>query len=165
MMWLRRFAYFAAAALTVLPAAAQGHGKVGLWNVSVTAKTLIDTSRMSPKVQAQLRAMGLLGGKGMTISDQHCMTAAEVARNDFEPSDANHGCKIVGEKNTSTSMSADMICTGDFTGKGHMQFTFDGETHYTGHMTMTGTRAGKTANTDMTFEGRWLKTDCGKVKS
>ncbi len=161
----RRIALCAAAFL-VFSGAALAHGKAGLWNVSVTAKTSVDTSHMSPKVQAQLRAMGLLDGKGMTISDQHCMTAAEVARTDFVPSDnADRSCKIVGQKNTSNSMSADMVCSGDFNGKGHMQFTFDGDTHYIGHMTMTGTRAGKVSNTDMTFEGRWLKPDCGKVKT
>jgi hypothetical protein len=155
-----------AAALLVFSGAALAHGKVGLWNVSVTMKVLIDTSHMSPKAQDQLRAMGLLSGKGMTVSDQHCMSAAEVAQTEFRPSgNTDRSCKVVNQKNTGNSMSGDMVCTGEFSGKGHMQFTFEGDTHYSGHMTMTGTRGGKPSNTDMTFDGRWIKADCGKVKT
>jgi hypothetical protein len=118
-----------AAALLAATAAWAGHGKVGLWNVSVTMKNSgFDTSKMNPKALAQLKSMGLIGGKGMTVSDQHCMTAAEVASDTFKPrSNDTHDCKAVNSRSDSRSMSADMVCTGKMNATGHMAFTFEAE--------------------------------------
>jgi len=162
------FAFVTAGAVVLLAAttAWAGHGKVGLWNVSVTVKmSQFDTSKMNPRAVAQLKAMGMLGGKGMVVNDQRCMTAAEVASSTFNPR-ASHDneCKPVNVKSDGGHMSGDVVCTGKMNATGHMAFNFDRDTHYSGHMTMKGTREGHPVDEDITFEGNWVKADCGGVK-
>ena len=161
------FVVTGAAALALSTAAWAGHGKVGLWDVSVTVKMSgMDTSKLNPKAIAQLKAMGMLGDKGMTVNDQHCMTAAEVASNLFNPKTGQeHDCKAVNQKMNGRSVSSDLVCSGQTNATGHMDFIFDSDTHYSGHMTMKGTRNGRPTNEDLTFEGHWVKADCGGVKS
>jgi hypothetical protein len=164
---LLMFAAAAIAALTVSTVAWAGHGKIGLWDVSMTMKMSgMDTSRLSPRALAQLKAMGMLGDKGMTVNDQHCMTAAEVASDAFSPKNPkDHDCKLVNRKTNGRSVSGDLVCTGATNATGHMDFTFDSDLHYQGHMMMKGTHNGHPSNEDMTFEGHWVKADCGGVKS
>ena len=116
--------------------------------------------------QAQLRGMGLFNGKGMQITGQHCMTAAEVAVNDFSAAQLkDKTCKIVSQKVSGGSMEADLVCSGNLDGKGHMKFVFDSDTHYTGQMTMSGIHEGKPLTSEESFEGHWVKADCGGIKT
>jgi Protein of unknown function (DUF3617) len=144
------------------------HGKVGLWTITVTMKSsaMPDYSKMSPQAQAQLRRMGLFNGKGMQVTGQHCMTAAEVAINDFSAAQRkDKTCKIVSQKISGGSMEADLVCSGKLDGKGHMKFVFDSDTHYSGQMTMSGMHEGKPMTSEESFEGHWIKGDCGGVKT
>ncbi len=127
--------------------AAVAHGKVGLWSITLTMK-----STAIPQ--------------GMHVTGQHCMTAAEVAVNDFSAAQRkDKTCKIVSQKITGGSMEADLVCSGDLNGKGHMKFVFDSDTHYTGKMSMTGVHNGKVLSSEETFDGHWVKVDCAGVKS
>jgi hypothetical protein len=74
-------------------------------------------------------------------------------------------CKIVSQKISGGSMEADLVCSGDLNGKGHMKFVFDSDTHYTGKMSMTGVHNGKALSSEETFDGHWVKADCAGVKS
>jgi Protein of unknown function (DUF3617) len=148
--------------------AALAHGKVGLWSITVTMKSsaMPDIAKMSPQAQAQLRQMGLFNGKGTQVTGQHCMTAAEVAVNDFSAAQRkDKTCKIVSQKISGGAMEADMVCSGDLKGKGHMKFVFDSDTHYFGQMTMTGMHGSQPVNNNETFEGHWVKADCAGVKT
>ena len=144
--------YIAAAALAsvfVLGAggAALAHGKVGLWSVTLTVK-----STSIPQ--------------GMHVTGQHCMTAAEVAVNDFSAAQRkDKTCKIVSQKISGGSMEANLVCSGDLNGKGYMKFVFDSDTHYSGKMSMTGVHAGKPLSSEETFDGHWIKADCAGVKT
>ncbi len=60
-------------------------------------------------------------------------------------------------------MSADMTCSGNFKGTGHMQFTFDSPNHYSGQMTMNGMSDGQPMKQQQSFEGKWVSADCGSV--
>jgi len=147
---------------------ALAHGKVGLWDITVMIQSsaMPDISKMSPEAQAQLRRMGMFNGKGMTVTGQHCMTASEVAINDFSAAERkDKTCKIVSQNVSGGTMEAEMTCDGDLKGTGHMKFVFDSDTHYTGQMTMAGTHEGKPITNHETFEGRWIKADCGGVKT
>ena len=67
-------------------------------------------------------------------------------------------CAMSNVSYKSGAMSADMTCTGAFTG--HMQFVWDSDEHYTGEMSMTGTSGGRSVTRSQKFEGRWLSAQC-----
>ena len=157
----------ALAAILFIPAALASHGKVGLWSVTITmggsAPAMPDMSRLPPEALARMKAMGM-SMNGNTITTEHCMTAQEVAT-DAPHMDDNHArsCTMSNVSHSAKSMSADMTCTGNFEGKGHMQFTYDSEAHYSGELTMIGTANGRSMQQDQKFEGRWVSADCGSV--
>jgi hypothetical protein len=148
--------------------AAASHGKVGLWNMTVTMSSghaMPDLSKLPPEVQARMRAMGVTAG-GSTITMQHCMTQSEVSV-DMPHMDehTNKSCKMNNLKITPYHMSADMICSGAFTGTGHMDYVFEGDTHYTGTVDMSGMASGgQVMHNRETIDGRWLSADCGGLK-
>ena len=143
------------------------HGKAGLWSVSVTMSgmgaNLPDMSKMPPEAAARMKAMGL-SMSGNTMTSQHCMTAEEVA-NDAPAYRGDPSCKMSNIAHHGGAMSADVTCSGEFKGTGHVQFNYDSDTHYTGQTQMRGTMNGKPFSQDQSFEGRWLSPSCGAVKN
>lgn len=144
--------------------AVASHGKVGLWSITITVSgdsQMPDMSKLPPEAQARMKAMGMsTHGNSMTV--QHCMAAQEVATDVPKLSGRNmNDCKMVNVQHIGHTMSADMTCSGNFQGTGHVQFTYDSDTHYTGEVTMTGTANGHPVNHDQKMEGRWLSADCG----
>ncbi len=163
----RYFGVLAVAIVAIPVAALASHGKAGLWNITVTISGLAnmpDMSKLPPEAQAQMKKMGMSmnGGSG-SITTQHCMTQAEVMM-DAPPTNAhNKDCTISNLNISGHSMSGDMACHGDFTGTGHMNFTYDSDTHYTGVVSITGTANGQSATHETKFEGNWVSADCGGV--
>jgi len=155
----------AASALALVSAsgiALASHGKAGLWSIDMTIAGQ-DTRTMPPDVAARMKAMGMnANGKGGFTVD-HCMTAADVA-DDSKMMDTsnNKNCSVENQKVTGHAMTADLVCKGQVTGSGHVNVTYDSDTHYTGRMTMSGKAADGTPITqDQTFDGHWVSADCG----
>ncbi len=154
----------AAAVLAMAAPAIAGHGKVGLWNITITMQMagmpeMPDMSKLPPQAQAALRARGMTmsGGHSMTVT--HCMTAAEVNADHPKMSNTKE-CKISNAKIAGNTFSGDMTCTGDMNATGHMEFVWDSPEHYRGKQTLTGTSHGHAINTTNTFEGRWVSAVC-----
>ena len=147
-------------------AAYAGHGKVGLWSMTVSMdgqNAMPDMSKLPSEAQARMRAMGM-SMTGNSVSVQHCMTASEVAANvPHLDQRTEKNCKISNLKTTSNTMSADLVCSGDYTGTGHMQYTFDGDSHYMGEVSMDGMSNGHPMHNHEKIEGRWVSADCGSV--
>jgi hypothetical protein len=97
-----------------------------------------------------------------TFTSEHCMTVGEVKQNAI-PQGNNADCKMVNQKADGHSFSGDMVCTGRAMGSGHIQVTYDSDTHYAGQMKMTTTAGGQTMHMSNAFEGKWLSADCGKT--
>lgn len=160
----------AAAGLFALAGTAiASHGKVGLWEVSVTMNmggvAMPDMSKLPPEAQARMKAMGVHMG-GNTVTAQHCMTAAEVASDQPQNMSQSHNkeCKMINVKMSGQSFNADMSCSGEVNATGHMNVTYDSPAHYSGKSTLVGTSNGHPVNMTQSFEGRWLKADCGGMK-
>ena len=148
-------------------AAVASHGKAGLWRITtnVSGMPQMQMPPMTPEQMQQMQAMGVrmpqMGPHGMTT--QYCMTEAEV-NSDGPPPSAQKNCKISNMKVTGHTMTADMICTGEMHGTGHMTVTYDSPEHYSGKMMFAGTAGGDTTNVTDTMEGTWVSSDCGAVK-
>jgi hypothetical protein len=113
-----------------------------------------DLSRVPPEVAARIKAMGM-SMNGNSITTQHCMTAEEVAT-DTPHLDAkdNDGCTMSNIAHRGGSMRADMSCHGNFKGSGHLQVTYNSDSHYVGDLVMTGSVNGQPMNRDQKFDGR-----------
>ncbi len=134
-MPLKSAAMLAAAVLLLPGAALAAHGKAGLWS-STTTMTM-------PNVPPQ------------SHTATFCMTAADVNSN-APPADHNSGCSYKNVSVTGRTYSADMVCTGDFKGSGHVSTTYDSDTHYNATIAI----AGEGFNLTNQVEGKWLKPDC-----
>ncbi|HSZ74785.1 MAG TPA: DUF3617 domain-containing protein [Rhizomicrobium sp.] len=170
----KHFLYFGAAALAavvLVPGLAlAGHGKAGLWQVTVTMGGMTmpqmpDMSQLPPEAQARMKAMQMqMSGHSMSV--QHCMTPQEVSMDKPDMSHMMHNkdCSMANVVTSGHTFNADMVCTsGDFQGKGHVQMTFDSDEHYSGSSSMTGTAHGQPIDMKESFDGKWIAADCGSV--
>jgi len=126
----------------MLPGAAfAGHGKQGLWQVTTTL-SMPSMPNMAPQSNVTTR----------------CMTADEVA-SDGPSKPESPDCQIsnVSINPASHSYSADMVCSGQTAGHGHLQTTYDSDTHYSGTMSFTMANGTSVQNN---FEGKWMTADC-----
>jgi Protein of unknown function (DUF3617) len=155
------------AIVALAPAALANHGKAGLWSDTITvggdAPAMPDMSKLPPEALARMKAMGM-SMNGNTITSQHCMTPQEVAT-DAPHLDANNarGCTMSNVKHAGQSISADMTCSGNFKGTGHMEFLYDSDSHYSGELIMTGSVNGRPMKRDQKFEGHWVSADCSTL--
>jgi hypothetical protein len=133
----------AAAMIAMTGSAFADHGKAGLWQVTTKAS--------------------MPGMAARNFSSQQCMTEAEVKADKLPQNSENKQCKMINQKVSGNSFSADMVCTGDTKGTGHMSVVYDGNTHYSGQMTMAMNADGHAMNMTNTFEGKWVSADCGKA--
>lgn len=158
-------------AIAAIPAVAiASHGKAGLWtvtsNMNMQMAGMAQMPQMSPEQMERMRSMGVqmpqMGPHGMTTTTQHCMTAAEV-NSDAPPPSHNGECQPSNVHIQGTTMTADMICSGEMTGTGHMTVTYDNPEHYSGRMDFSGTAHGQHTSMTDNFEGKWMSADCGRV--
>ena len=165
---MKRYLGALAAAVVAIPVAAlAAHGKAGLWSITVSMSgmsNMPDMSKLPPEAQAQMKRMGMsMNGSGGSITTQHCMTQQEVTMDTPPPTTHDKNCTISNLKVAGHAMSGDMTCHGEFNGTGHMQFTYDSDTHYTGDVSITGMANGRSVTRDTKFEGNWVSADCGGV--
>jgi hypothetical protein len=141
-------------------AALAGHGKAGLWNTSTTTNIAM---AMPPEVAAMMKARGMTM-KGQTYNAQMCMTQAEVDA-DRPPHMGNENkctSKVVSQ--SASAMAVDTVCNGEAKGTGHVQIRYSGAEHYTGSYSFKGEVDGNPSNMSSSFQGDWVKADCGLVK-
>ena len=170
-MRLTRYALFGGAAALFIfgltGVATANHGKVGLWDVTLTMggamSAMPDMSNMPPEAVARMKAMGM-SMNGNTMTMKHCMTAAEVSADIPRLMSHNdRACTFSHVQQSGHGISADMTCAKEIQGTGHLQFTFDGDTHYSGEVTMSGTSHGQPFNRDQKIDAHWVSADCGGV--
>jgi hypothetical protein len=146
-------------------AALAAHGKAGLWQITVTIggtnMHMPDMSKLPPDVQARMRAAGV-GMGGNTITAQHCMSAQDFAMGKL-PTSGQHSksCVTSNVSYAGNHMSADMTCSGNFTGTGHIQSDWDSDEHFAAVVNMTGTHDGRTITSEEKIEGRFVSAQCG----
>jgi len=155
---------FVVGCLSLLPLAAlAAHGKAGLWETTVTMN-IAGMPTMSPEQLAQMNAMGVHMPTAHTVTAQHCMTPEEVAQ-DAPPSPrSTKECAMSQVTVSGHTYTADMICTGEMEGHGHVSVSYDGDEHYVGTWSFNGAMHGHPANMTNTFEGKWISADCAGAK-
>ncbi|HEX3674226.1 MAG TPA: DUF3617 domain-containing protein [Rhizomicrobium sp.] len=153
-----------AVGLAAVPVAAlASHGKVGLWDITVSM-SMPNMPQIPPDQLAKMKAMGVTIPNGNTMTVQHCMTAQEVAADEPPQMHQSQDCNMQNVKMTGGMYSADMVCKGsEMTGSGHLAVIYNNDTQYSGKMTFSGMTHGRPETMTNTFSGHWIKADCGDV--
>jgi hypothetical protein len=151
---------FAAATLFLSGGAALAkHGKVGLWNVTST------TDMTMPAVVEKMKKLGVQPKGPQRNSYQMCMSQEEVDSGAPPHMDSTAtGCDNRVIKQSAAALTVEMRCTGAMKGTGRMEIAYRGAEHYSGSYSFAGTVEGNATSLKSTFQGDWVKTDCGKVK-
>jgi len=139
-----------------ITASAQAVRKPGLWEM---------TTNMTWQQSPMPNGMTMPGGGPHTM--QVCLTQAMIDKYGAPVSQTQRDCKIVNVVMHTSSMTADLVCSGRMNGKGEMQSSWSGNTaigkmHFAGTMQMgpNSTPVEWTTNTTSTYKG----PDCGSVK-
>ncbi|MFD0988028.1 DUF3617 domain-containing protein [Methyloligella solikamskensis] len=158
-----------AAALSAQSALADG--RPGLWEQKTTMTIGGAGMPKMPSIpadkMAQLKAMGIEipdFSKPQTTTIKTCLTEEELANQKMPKPEDMGDCTMENRQMSEDRMSADLVCTGEIQGTGHIDYVFDSETHYTGNMQFNGSRAGQPIAMTHKSEGTWLGEDCGDVK-
>jgi hypothetical protein len=162
------------------PAHAQS-SKPGLWEHRTTIKTSSgQMEQQMAQMQRELAAMPanqrkmmeqMLAQQGMSMpgmgqggatTHRYCMTPEEAARSDIPSHDADCKYTVLGRNATKLRMS--FVCTDEGKTKGEGEVTFASSTAYSGKFTMQTRIDGKPERMEMSQVGKWLSTDCGKIR-
>lgn len=152
-----------------LPASAGGvHFKAGLWkakmqNGGAAGPAMPDMSKLPPSVQAQMKARGIQMG-GNEIVSNFCVTPEQAAK-DHPDLPNNKDCRTENVRNSPTTFSADLVCTGKLNARGHTDVTFLSPEHYTVHEVVHTTMNGRTMDSVIDVDSTWVSADCGKYKN
>ncbi|MCL2659489.1 MAG: DUF3617 domain-containing protein [Acidobacteriaceae bacterium] len=135
--------------------------KMGLWETTSVTKIQLN---LPPEVLQQLQGKNLPGMGPTTVKTQTCMTA-ESWRDSLtkaQQQQKNQDCQVTNLKQDSSSMSADIVCTGKASAKGHMQFTFQSPEKWQGtmHMEMSDGKNPQPTIMDTTMESVFKGADC-----
>jgi hypothetical protein len=161
-MFLRAGLVVGAIALPAVALAA--HGKVGLWEITTHMNMPNMMANIPPDQLARMQAMGVHMPNAQTMTTQHCMTAEEVAMDKPPPMRNASDCTVSNATHDAHTYAADMVCSGQMQGHGHVSVAYDSDEHYSGSYSFSGSAHGHPAEMTTSFEGKWISADCGTTK-
>lgn len=151
-------------AMAVL-ASAQTKGKPGLWDVTTT-RTFngMQMPQMPQGAQVPPGMAARMGGGPMTT--QVCVTQAMVDRYSGPPPQSRGDCQVTNRTMKPDGFTAEIACTGQFTGKGTVDTTILDSDHVKTTMHMAGAGGPQGHPIDMTMEMNsvYKGPDCGSVQ-
>lgn len=147
---------------TMPVSALAGHVRAGLWEQTFHLHMPM-TAMMTPEQMARMQAMGVQVPTDRTTTHRYCVSAADAA-NDKPPPVHDKNCTMSNLVYTARNFTADMTCTGEMQGQGHISVTFDGDQHYTGSYMFNASLHGRPMDVSNSFEATWISADCGTEK-
>ncbi|XSG81509.1 MAG: DUF3617 domain-containing protein [Methyloligella sp. ZOD6] len=165
-------AMIALSSLALSAHSALADGRPGLWEQKTTMSFAGAGMPKMPAIpadkMAQLKSMGIQIpdlSKPQTTVIKTCLTKEEIADRKLPKPEDMGNCTMENRQVSDDRMSADLVCeSGEFQGSGRVEYVFDSDTHYTGNMKFTGSRADQPFEMTHTVEGTWLGEDCGAVE-
>jgi hypothetical protein len=139
----------------------------GLWQqTTTTAISGMSMPALPPDVLAQMQAAGVQMpnmGQPQTRTSQFCITPEEIANREPFADELEDNCTQQNFQMDDNGMSVDIVCTGETAGTMHIEYLFVSATHFTGMMTMQGSRQGMNMNSNTEIDATWVASDCGNV--
>ena len=146
-----------------LPAHASDHLKPGQWEVAVKVSQK-GGPQIPPEQLDQLKKMGIsVPFGGQAIMTSQCITP-EMASSDkpfaTDERDPNK-CQVIDFKRVGGKATGEMVCTGDFKGRGAFEMNMDSDTEYHGGWTVKGVSSDMGPVEQTTeLRGRWTGAAC-----
>jgi len=138
--------------------------KKGLWQTSSVSKMTGLT--LPPEIVQRLKQAGRpVPGEPTTTVMQQCLTA-EKWKEDFAQAQGSKDCHMQNLKQTSSSLTADINCTGAATtSTGHMELNFVSaeKMHGTMHAQVISKRQPQPIVMDVTYDSVYQGSDCKGV--
>ena len=147
----------------VLPAYAADHLKPGQWEVAVKVSQK-GGPQIPPEQLEQMKKMGIsVPFGGQAIMTSQCITP-EMASSD-KPFASDEGdpnrCQVTNYKRVGGKATGEMVCTGDFKGRGAFEMNMDSDTEYHGGWTVNGVSSAMGPVEQTTeLRGRWTGAAC-----
>ena len=124
--------------------------------------------QIPPDQLEQMKKLGIpipLGGQ-VVVATQ-CITPEMAASDKPFNSDERdpNKCQVADYKRVGNKATGEMVCTGEFKGKGPFEMTFDSETEYRGAWTVAGASASMgPAEQTTELHGKWARAACDPTK-
>lgn len=156
-----------AAVVLALPAQAAERLTAGEWEVTVrvSQKGGLQTS---PEQLEEMKKLNLpIPLMGQVVVASQCITP-EMAASD-KPFNSNerdpNKCQLTNYKRVGSKATGEMVCAGEFKGKGPFEMSFESETEYRGAWTVTGV-SDSLGPVEQTTEvhGKWARAACDPDK-
>jgi len=155
-------------ALGVGTASAQPNRKPGLWEITSTQTW--QQSPIPPNLPPQAAAAMAAAFGGGPHTTQVCLTQAWIDKYGAPIPQSHGSCQATNVVLKPNGMTADWVCSGQMTGKGTMESSWDDSDHAKGKMHFAGTMQGGrspnpipvefTVNSESVYKG----PDCGSVQ-
>ena len=152
-----------AAVVIALPAHAAEPLKVGEWQVTVrvSQKGGLQTS---PDQLEEMKKLGIpIPTSAQVVVAAQCITPELAASDKLFNSDARdpNKCQLANYRRVGNKATGEMVCSGEFKGKGPFELSFDSETEYRGAWTIAGV-SDSLGPVEQTVElhGRWARAAC-----
>ena len=161
-----------------LPAGAQTM-KPGLWELSnkVSSQdgqmqsamammqkqlaTMAPDQRQAMQQMLERNGVQMNIGAGGALTTRICMTKEMIQRKEFPVAEGD--CKQKVTQQSASRMKIAFSCTKPPT-SGEGELTLDSDTSYRAKMHIKGMQGGQQQDVDMDVTGKWLSTDCGKLR-
>jgi len=161
------------AGAATLAAAASLDVATGLWEVTSQGETSGmppippgALANMTPEQQQKMKAAmaEAIGRSGKPTVTRACITQQQLDRGlHFSPREQPN-CKQTTLNTTARTMDAHMICTGEQRATGNLHVEATDRHAITGNFDFVSTDGTNTITMKRTLQGKWLGSDCGKVK-
>ncbi len=159
--------------------AVQNKMKPGLWENTFNMKSESGTvekamaelkSKLGSMPEAQRKMMeDIMAKQGLGVNQKgtsiKVCISKEQAENMEIPQGENENCTQEVVNRTANSIKIKFDCKGDNAASGVGEFTFSSPTQYSGLSTINTTLDSKQDKIQMSQTGKWLSSDCGKIKS
>jgi hypothetical protein len=154
-------------AVVALPTHAADHLKPGQWEVAVKVSQK-GGPQIPPEQLEQMKKLGISAPFGdQAIMTSQCITPEMAASDRPFASDERdpNKCEVANYKRIGSKATGEMVCSGDFKGKGAFEMTMDSETEYHGGWTVKGisSDAGPVEQTT-DLRGKWAAATCTAAK-
>lgn len=144
---------------------AQGKGRAGLWEVTTTRSIAgMQMPQLPPGTQLPPDVAARMGGGPITT--QVCVTQAMVDKYSGPPPQSRGNCQVANMTTKPDGYTADIVCSGQFNGKGTVDMTIVDADHTRTKMHIVGAGGPQGRPIDMTMESTsvYKGSDCGSVQ-
>ena len=134
--------------------------KPGQWDMSMKMQ-MKDMPEMSAEDLAMMKQMGIkMPGMGEPMRMQQCITPEQASMKEVVKPSGDQNCTVKNYKQKGSTISGELVCTGEMKATGKFETTMNGDTGYHSKMSLKGTSGGEPIDQEIETSGKWVKAKC-----